>query len=130
MRSASNCLYPAKLIFPSEGFSAHLSVTVLVQQLLQKLSPPLDDAQNKIVALGVSRRQMPSVHKAMDVALSLTSCFKQCIDGRAFVDVFSEQLPPLHLTASNWVVRKFWCTDQCVEIVGYASCVQCGFSEQ
>lgn len=119
------------LIFPADGFTARLgSVTVLVQQFLQKLTPPLDNAQNEIVAVGVSRRQMPSVHKTMDVAFGFAPCLQQRLMGCAFVDVFSEELPPLQLTPSNRVVRKFWCADQCVEIAGYAGCAQDGFSEQ
>lgn len=47
VRSASNCRYPMKLIFPSDGFIARLGlIAKVVQQFLQKLTPPLDDAQN------------------------------------------------------------------------------------
>ena len=66
----------------------------------------------------------------MDVAFSSASSFEQRLCGSAFVDVFSDELPPLHLTPTNRVVRKFWCIDQCVEIVGYGGCAQDGFSEQ
>ena len=66
----------------------------------------------------------------MDVAFSSASSFEQRLRGSAFVDVFRDELPPLHLTPTNRIVRKFWCIDQCVEIVGYGGCAQGGFSEQ
>lgn len=131
MRSASNCLYPVMPILPLDGFTARFGlVTVFVQQFLQKFTAPLDDAQNEIVAVGVSRRQMPSVHKAMDVAFGVAPCFEQCIMGCAFVDVFSDELPPLHLTPTDRVVRKFWCVDQGVEIGMRIRCVQSELSQQ
>ena len=131
MRSASNCRYPVEPIFPSDEFIARLGlITKLVQQFLQKLTPALDNAQNEVVTVGISRRQMPSVHKAMDVAFSSASSFEQRLCGSASVNVFCDELPPLHLMPTNWVVRKFWCIDQCIEIVVYGGCAQGGFSEQ
>ena len=118
-------------IFPSDGFIARLGlIAKLVQQFLQKLTPALDNAQNEVVTVGISRRQMPSVHKAMDVPFSSASSLEQRLCGCAFVDVFRDELPLLHLTPTNRVVRKFWCIDQCIEIVGYGGCAQGGFSEQ
>lgn len=96
--------------------SIHGSVSVVVQQSLQKLTSPLNDAQNEIVAVGVSRRQMSRVHKAMDVAFGSASCFEQRLIGYAFVDVFSDELPPLFLPMANGVIGKFRCVDQGVEI--------------
>lgn len=113
------------LILPSDGFTARLgSVTVLVQQLLQKLTPPLHDAQDKIVAVGISRRQMSRVHKTMDVAFGSASCFKQSLFGCAFDDVFSDELPPLFLPVPNGIVGKFRCIDEGVEIGMCVRCVQ------
>lgn len=130
MRSAFSGICPVTLVL-SGGVTARLgSVTVLVQQLLQKLTPPLDDTQNEIVALGVSRRQMPSIHKAVDIAFGSAPSFEQRLFGCAFKDVFSDELPPLHLTPTNRVIRKFWCIDQCIEIVRYGGSAQGGFSEQ
>jgi hypothetical protein len=100
-------------IFVVGRFTARLgSVTGVAQQVLQEIATLLNDAQNEIVAVSVSRGQMPGIHKTVDVAFGSASCFEQCIDGRAFVDVFSDELPPLPLTPTNWVVRKFWCIDQ------------------
>lgn len=131
MRSASICLYPEMLILPSDGFPAHLgSVTVLVQQPLQEFTPSLHNAQDKIVAVGISRRQMPRVHKTMNVAFGSASCFKQRLFGCAFDDVFSDELPPLFLPVPNWVVGKFRCVDQGVEIGMRIRCVQSGVSQQ
>jgi hypothetical protein len=104
------------------------SIAELVQQFLQKIAPPLNDAENQIIPVGVSRRQMPSVHKAVNVALSFAPGFEQCLDGGAFVYVASDQLPPLLLKVPDRVVRKLWCADQYVEIVRYAGCAQDGFS--
>ena len=106
------------------------SVAVLVQQFLQKLTPALDDAQNEIVAVGVSRRQMPSVYKTVDVALGFAPCSEQRIDGSAFVDVFSDELPPLFLPVTKRVVGKFRCVDQGIEIGMCVWCVQSEFSQQ
>ena len=120
-----------KLIFPSDGFIARLGlIAKVVQQFLQKITPPLDNAQNEVVTVGIFRRQLPSVHKAIDVAFSSASSFEQRLCGSAFVDVFRDELPPLHLMPTNRVVRKFWCIDQSVEIVGYDGCAQAGFTEQ
>ena len=66
----------------------------------------------------------------MDVAFSSASSLEQRLCGSAFVDVFRDELPPLHLTPTNRVVRKFWGVDQCIEIVVYGGCAQVGFSEQ
>lgn len=131
MWSASNCLCPVIPILPLDGLTARLgSVTVLVQQLLQKLTPPLHDAQDKIVAVGISRRQMPRVDKTMNVAFGSASCFKQRLFGCAFQDVFSDELPPLFLPVPNGVVGKFRCVDQSVEIGMRIWCVQNGLSLQ
>lgn len=131
VRSAANCLYAAMYILPSDGFTARLdSVTVLVQQPLQKLTPPLHDTQGKIVAVGISRRQVSRVHKTMNVAFGSASCFKQRLFGCAFEDVFSDELPPLFLPAPNGIVGKFRCVDQCVEISMRIRCVQSGLSQQ
>jgi hypothetical protein len=73
---------------------------------------------------------MPCVHQAIDVAFGFAPGFEQCLSGCAFEDVISDELPALHLTPTNWVVRKFWCIDQCVEIVGYGGSAQGGYSEQ
>lgn len=131
MRSAANCPYAAMYILPSDGFTARLgSVTVLVQQLVQKLTPPLHDAQDKIVAIGIFRRQVSRVHKTMNVAFSSTSCFKQRLFGCAFQDVFSDELPPLFLPVPNGVVGEFRCVDQGVEIGMRGRCVQSGLSQR
>lgn len=106
------------------------SITVLVQQPLQKLTPPLHDAQDKIVAVGISRRQMPRVHKTMNVAFGSASCFKQRLFGCAFDDVFSDELPPLFLPVPNGVVGEFRCVDQGVEIGMRGRCVQSGLSQR
>lgn len=66
----------------------------------------------------------------MNVAFSSASSFEQRLCGSVFVDVFRDELPPLHLTLTNRVVREFWCIDQCVEIVGCGGYAQNGFSEQ
>ena len=96
MRSAPNCRYPVKLIFPSDGFIARLGlIAKLVQQFLQKLTPPLDNPQDQVITVGISRRQMPSVHQARDITFSPATCFQQRLFGGAFVDVFSDELPPL-----------------------------------
>lgn len=95
---------------------------------MQKLPPPLHDAQDQIVSVGVSRRQMPGIHQAMDVALSFASGFEQGFERRAFINVTSDVLPPLLLPAPSRVIRKLWCVDQCIEIVRYAGCSQDGFS--
>ncbi|MBI6947595.1 hypothetical protein HX788_21735 [Pseudomonas edaphica] len=123
--SASHNLCPVMLTLLRGECTARLgSVTVLAQQLLKKIAPPLDDAQNELVAVSVSRGQMPGVHKAMNVAFG----FKQRLFGCAFVDAFSVELPSLSFDADR-VVRKFWCVDHRVEIVGFAGCAQGGFSE-
>lgn len=131
MRSASICLYPVMPILPSDGYTARLGlVTVFVQQLLQKFPPPVHDAQDKIVAVGISRRQMPRVHKTMNVALGSASCFKQRLFGCAFQDVFSNELPPLFLAMPNGAVGKFRGIDQSVEIGMRGRCFQSGLSQQ
>ncbi|NNB38680.1 hypothetical protein HBN86_07340 [Pseudomonas fragi] len=79
---------------------------------MQKLTPALDDAQNEIVAVGVSRRQMPRVYKTVNVAFGFASCFEQYIDGCAFVDVFSDELPPLFLAVTQRLVGKFQFTSR------------------
>lgn len=112
-------------------FAARLgSITVLVQQPLQKLTPSLHDAQDKIVAIGVSRRQVSRVHKTMNVAFGSASCSKQRLFDCAFEDVFSDELPPLFLVVPNGVVRKFRCIDEGVEIGMCVRCVQSELSQQ
>lgn len=131
MRSASNCLYSVMLIFAIGWNTARLgSITVFVQQPLQKLTPSLDDAQDKIVAIGISRRQVSRVHKTMNVAFGSASCFKQRLFGCAFDDVFSDELPPLFLPVPNGIVGKFRCIDEGVEIGMCVRCVQKGLSQQ
>lgn len=116
---------------PEAGFNTErVSVAALVQQFLQKLAPPLDDAQNEIVAVGISCRQMPRVYKTVDVAFGFAPCFEQSIDGCAFVDVFSDELPPLFLPVTKRVVGKFRCVDQGIEIGMCVWCVQSEFSQQ
>lgn len=66
----------------------------------------------------------------MNVAFSSASSLEQRLCGCAFVDVFRDELPLLHLTPTNRVVRIFWCIDQCVEIVGCGGCAQGVLSEQ
>lgn len=95
---------------------------------MQKLPPPLHDAQDQIVSVDVSRRQMPGIHQAMDVAFSFAPCLEQRLNGGAFVNVAGDQVPPFLLAAPNRIVRKLWCVDQCIEIVRYAGCSQDGFS--
>ena len=67
-------------------------------------------------ALGVSRRQMPSVHKTVDIAFGFAPSFEQCLFRCAFVDVSSDELPPLFLTVPYGVIGKFRSIDQIVKI--------------
>lgn len=130
MRSAFSGICPVTLV-PSGGVTARLgSVTELDQHFLQKLTPPLDNVQNEVVAVSVSRRQMPRIHQAIDVAFGSPPCFEQCFTGCAFVDVFSNELPSLFLAVPNRVVGKFRCVDQGVEIGMCVRCVQSGLSQQ
>ncbi|MNR28974.1 hypothetical protein D3C85_1463270 [compost metagenome] len=69
-------------------------------------------------------------NQAMDVALSFAPGFEQRFDGSAFVDVASDELPPLLLPAPSRVIRKFGCVDQCIEIVRYVGCAQDRVSQQ
>jgi len=64
----------------------------------------------------------------MDVAFSFAPCLKQCLDGGAFVDLASDQLPPFLLAVTGRVIRKLWCAEQCIEIVRYGGWTQGGFS--
>lgn len=66
----------------------------------------------------------------MDVAFSFSPRLQQGFDGSAFVNVSSDELPPLFLAVSNGVIGKFRCVDQGVEIGACARCVQSGFSQQ
>lgn len=62
----------------------------------------------------------------MDVSLSFAPGFEQGFDGSTFVDVASDELPPLLLAVPDRIVRKLWGADQYVEIVRYAGCAQSG----
>lgn len=81
-----------------------VSVAKLTQQFLQKLAPSLHDAHDQIVPVGVSRRQVPCVHQAMDVALSFSPGLQQVFDGSAFVDVAGDKLPTLLLAVPDRIV--------------------------
>lgn len=99
-------------IFAVGQFTARLgSVTVLAQQFPQEIAPPLNDAQNEIVAVSVSRGQMPGIHKAMNITFGSATCFEQSFMGCAFVDVSGDELPAFFLLVPNGVIGKFGCVD-------------------
>jgi len=73
---------------------------------------------------------VPGIYKTMDVAFRFASRFEKCLYCGALVNVFSQQSPPFLLVLPDWIVRKFWCVDQGVEISSCVGWVHSGFSEQ